>query len=70
MNYLLKQSLNMQTPVTIFYLSKSGEITQRSILVLGLTASHISAYCYKRGALRTFSLDRVLSAAQTGRNVS
>lgn len=47
--------------MTMIYISKSGTITQRKIKILKLSNNTFSAYCYTRGAKRTFYIDNVLA---------
>lgn len=62
MKYFLKSSLENKLPITIIYLSASGSFSKRTILVRKITDEKITAYCYLRKEIRTFSLKNVLSA--------
>ncbi|CAG9620486.1 hypothetical protein [Sutcliffiella rhizosphaerae] len=55
---LLKET---QKPVEMIYLSKNGNITQRTILVLKVTEKNVTAYCYLRKKNRYFLIENILS---------
>jgi predicted DNA-binding transcriptional regulator YafY len=67
----LKQYLNLsiekQVPIEIIYLSQRGEFSHRKVLVKKINGEKMRAYCYLRNQIRTFSLDRVLSASWSKR---
>jgi predicted DNA-binding transcriptional regulator YafY len=64
----LKLSIENQVPIEIIYLSKCGTFSQRKVKVKKLTTEKIVAYCYLRNQIRSFSLDRVLSASWSKRS--
>lgn len=63
MNYLLKWSLQKNIPITIIYLSDNGRISQRKVVVKNMSNEKLTAYCYLRKHIRTFSLPNILSAS-------
>ncbi len=47
--------------IDIMYISKSGEITKRTVKVTKVEESTFTAYCFGKRASRTFLLSNVLS---------
>ncbi len=46
----------------IFYIDSTNHITQRIIRVLDVNEKQVLAFCYWRKQVRTFKLDKILSA--------
>ncbi|MGM0873367.1 MAG: hypothetical protein ACQEWV_00960 [Bacillota bacterium] len=67
MKQYLNLSIEKQVPIEIIYLSQGGEFSQRKVLVKKINAEKMMAYCYLRNQIRTFSLDRILSASWSKR---
>ncbi|ABW18128.1 WYL domain-containing protein [Alkaliphilus oremlandii] len=63
-NQSLKYSLNNHKVITIMYM-KDLEIIQRRIQVLKMESGLIKALDIDKGQLRTFRIDRILSAIDT-----
>lgn len=63
LNEYLKLSLENQVPIDIIYFSKCGEFSQRKVIVKKINSEKVVAFCYLRNQIRTFALDRVLSAS-------
>ncbi|WP_404461713.1 hypothetical protein [Sutcliffiella horikoshii] len=61
MSRSLEWYMHSRTPIEIIYMSKSGSITQRSLLVLDMNKNKVTAFCYLRNQKRTFLLDSILS---------
>ena len=47
--------------VNMMYLAKSGEITKRRIKIIKIAGDKFQAYCFVKGAKRTFLIDNVLA---------
>jgi predicted DNA-binding transcriptional regulator YafY len=47
----------------MIYLSKDGTFSQRKVIVKKITSKKIVAFCLLRNQIRSFKLDRVLSAS-------
>jgi predicted DNA-binding transcriptional regulator YafY len=47
--------------VEMIYLNRSGELSQRRIRLLSVKDGRIRAYCFKRRAMRYFSVENVLT---------
>lgn len=63
MNHLLNRSLEQNTAIEVVYLGKSGEITQRSIIVKAINETYVKAFCLKKRQARIFKKDSILAAA-------
>lgn len=59
-NQLMK-SMDLNTELNMMYLSKCGEISKRRVKVIQVGEGSFRAYCYLRGAKRTFTIDNVLA---------
>ncbi|MFY0520580.1 transcriptional regulator [Lysinibacillus sp. UGB7] len=49
--------------MTMIYVSKNGEITQRKVKILKITHDTFTAYCFTRRAKRIFNFNNVLAVA-------
>ncbi|MDZ5712227.1 transcriptional regulator [Jeotgalibacillus haloalkalitolerans] len=47
--------------VKMIYMDKSGQCSERKIRIRNLHNTSFTAFCFKRGAVRTFQYDNVLS---------
>ncbi len=47
--------------VKMIYMNKSGQCSDRRIRIRNLHDTSFTAFCFKRGAVRTFQYDNVLS---------
>ena len=47
--------------VNMMYLAKSGEITKRRVKIIKIAGDKFQAYCFVKGAKRTFLIDNVLA---------
>ncbi len=61
MKKTIMKAMKYNQIMTMIYLSKDGAITQRRIKVLKLSNNTISAYCFTRGAKRTFYIENILA---------
>lgn len=61
MRYKLIKSVDHNTELDMMYLSKSGEVSKRRVKVIQVGEGSFRAYCYLRGAKRTFTIDNVLA---------
>lgn len=59
----IKFSQENQVPIEMIYLSKDGTFSQRKVIVKKITSEKIVAFCLLRNQIRSFQLDRVLSAS-------
>lgn len=64
MNGLLQRSKEEKFPVEIIYLSNTGEITQRTIIVKEIQNEYIKAFCLLKQQPRLFNRSNILSAAK------
>lgn len=58
---VLRLALQTGKQVEIMYETKSGLISKRTIRVFTLRHERIIAYCYLRGHIRNFDINRVLA---------
>ncbi|WP_085991548.1 hypothetical protein [Oceanobacillus senegalensis] len=61
----LKRSLYKKEKIDIIYLSKSNELTKRTIRVIQFNEDRILAYCYLKERLRLFSVENILAVELT-----
>lgn len=47
--------------IEIMYLSKSGEISKRTVQILSIQGNKFRGYCFTKKAKRTFLIDNVLA---------
>jgi predicted DNA-binding transcriptional regulator YafY len=64
MNVLLKRALETGDVLEMIYLSEKGELSQRRIKVLDISAGSIRAFCMLRNRQRIFKLANILSIGQ------
>lgn len=64
MNGLLMTSKEEQLPIEIMYLSKSGEITHRTVVVKDIQPDYIKGYCFLKQQPRLFKRSNILSASK------
>lgn len=50
-------------PVSLIYMDRQGEISQRVVQVRGFTEEGVQAYCYKRRQPRTFLYEQILAVS-------
>lgn len=50
-------------PIEIIYIKKDNSVSQRSILVYGVTETYIKAYCLVKKQPRVFKVDFILAAS-------
>jgi predicted DNA-binding transcriptional regulator YafY len=50
-------------PVSLIYMDRNGEISQRVVQVRGFTDDGIQAYCFKRRQPRTFLHEQILAVS-------
>jgi len=50
-------------PIEIIYIKKDNSVSQRSIMVYGLTDTYIKAYCLEKKQPRIFKVDSILAAS-------
>lgn len=61
----IKISMEKQIPIEIIYLSKTGLLSQRHIIVKKMEESRFIALCLQKKSLRTFKMDQLLSAGKS-----
>ncbi|AJD91521.1 hypothetical protein JMA_22040 [Jeotgalibacillus malaysiensis] len=49
--------------VKMIYMNKSGQCSERKVRIRNLNDTSFTAFCFKRGEVRTFQYDNVLSIA-------
>lgn len=59
-NELIKYVKRSST-VRIMYMDDSGNVTKRTVRMLKINNSTFTAFCYLRGARRTFKIDNLLA---------
>ncbi|WP_284141056.1 MULTISPECIES: hypothetical protein [unclassified Virgibacillus] len=59
---LFHRSVQNKEKLMIFYIDSTNHITQRIIRVLDVNEKQVLAFCYWRKQVRTFKLDKILSA--------
>ncbi|HZH61604.1 MAG TPA: hypothetical protein VEY70_18940 [Metabacillus sp.] len=64
MNGLLQRSKEEKFPIEIIYISNTGEITQRTIIVKEIQSEYIKAFCLLKQQPRLFNRSNILSAAK------
>lgn len=57
----LLKALQRNQLVTIIYMSKKGVLTKRQIHITKLNENSFQAYCFLKGAKRTFIINNVLA---------
>ncbi|MDP4550367.1 hypothetical protein Q9251_05685 [Alkalihalobacillus macyae] len=62
MQSMMRKALLEQEPVEIIYLSKDNVTTQRLVTLHSMNEDEATGYCHLRRCVRTFKLERVLSA--------
>ncbi|OMP67071.1 WYL domain-containing protein [Domibacillus epiphyticus] len=62
MFHSLQTYMKLKEPVTVIYIGKNEEITERTIIVKSVSPGMIRAFCLKRQEIRTFRIDRILAA--------
>lgn len=50
-------------PIEIIYIKKDNSVSQRSILVYGVTETYIKAYCLAKKQPRIFKVDSILATS-------
>jgi predicted DNA-binding transcriptional regulator YafY len=50
-------------PIEIIYIKKDNSVSQRSIMVYGVTETYIKAYCLAKKQPRIFKVDSILAAS-------
>ncbi|AST90682.1 hypothetical protein BC6307_04980 [Sutcliffiella cohnii] len=61
MQRLLQRLHEENKLVDIIYEAHNGTITQRTIQIIKLEATYITAFCYLRNTNRTFKIENMLS---------
>lgn len=61
MRILLEKYFGRGQIVELMYLSRSGEISKRSVKVIKIQGDSFQVYCFKRNAKRPFLIDNVLA---------
>ncbi|HEO8418408.1 WYL domain-containing protein [Niallia sp. FSL W8-0635] len=59
----LEKAWNEKRPIEIIYVKKDGSISQRTVLVYGVTPTYIRAYCLRKKQPRIFKVDSILAAS-------
>ncbi len=47
--------------IRVMYMDDSGSVTKRTVRVLKINSSIFTAFCYLRGAKRTFKINNMLA---------
>lgn len=50
-------------PIEIIYMKKDDSISQRTVLVYGVTDTYIKAYCLRKKQPRIFKVESILAAS-------
>lgn len=50
-------------PIEIIYMKKDDSISQRTVLVYGVTDTYIKAYCLRKKQPRIFKVDSILASS-------
>ncbi|AYV66345.1 MULTISPECIES: WYL domain-containing protein [Niallia] len=59
----LEKAWKEKRPIEIIYVKKDNTVSQRTILVYGVTDIYIMAYCLKKKQPRIFKLGSILAAS-------
>jgi len=59
----LQRAWKEKRPIEIIYIKKDNSVSQRSIMVYGLTDTYIKAYCLEKKQPRIFKVDSILAAS-------
>lgn len=59
----LERAFVESKPIEIIYIKKNNSVSQRSILVHGVTETYIKAYCLAKKQPRIFKVDSILAAS-------
>ncbi|WP_312093840.1 WYL domain-containing protein [Niallia sp.] len=59
----LEKAWKEKRPIEIIYVKKDSSISQRTILVYGVTDTYIKAQCLKKKQPRIFKVDSILAAS-------
>ncbi|MER2057319.1 MAG: WYL domain-containing protein [Niallia sp.] len=59
----LERAWRDNKPIEIIYIKKDNSVSQRSIMVYGLTETYIKAYCLVKKQPRIFKVDSILAAS-------
>ncbi|MDY0393335.1 hypothetical protein ACFSMW_14225 [Virgibacillus halophilus] len=65
----LVQAMKTAQTLLIYYVDGDGHITERYIRVLEVKNNYITAYCFWRKKVRTFSISGILTAGRSGKRV-
>lgn len=59
----LDKAWKEKRPIEIVYVKKDDSISQRTVLVYGVTDTYIKAYCLKKKQPRIFKVDSILAVS-------
>lgn len=59
-NELIK-CVKRSSTIRIMYMDDSGNVTKRTVKVIKINSTTFKAFCYLRGARRTFKIDNLLA---------
>lgn len=59
----LEKAWKEKRPIEIIYLKKDDSMSQRTVLVYGVTETYIKAYCLKKKQPRIFKVDSILAVS-------
>ena len=57
----IERSMKYNQLMDMIYMDSDGATTKRRVKTLKVTEGSLQAYCYLRGAKRTFKIDNVLA---------
>lgn len=57
----LLSSVRRSSTIRVMYMGNSGHITKRTLKVLQINSNTFTAFCYLRGARRTFKIGNLLA---------
>ncbi|MCA0983209.1 hypothetical protein LCL89_03995 [Halobacillus yeomjeoni] len=72
METLYKRSMEEKIKLEMIYVTKQGELSQRTVRIIEVRNSHILAYCFSKRQVRSFLKENVLSVLpvqKRGRNI-
>ncbi|SFD39676.1 hypothetical protein SAMN05216238_101147 [Lentibacillus persicus] len=61
MERLLLKAVQTRQKIEMIYLNSDQRASHRIIRVLSFSETMVTAFCFKRGQIRTFKKDRILS---------
>ncbi len=63
----LMKCVRRSSVIRLMYMDESGNVTKRTVRVLKIKSDTLIAFCYLRGARRTFKIDHLLAIVSVQR---